>query len=202
VTELVARAFRADAVAARARLRAAFLGDAPVSREVAAWVERKLAGAGESDRKKVLVWIRDGAHQPARNSSSAEIRELIACAREAGLVPVLTGDALRAESAPAGALDLTLFWKDPVFTGADTRRAQLQFFEHLRRRHGLAGQIGVTTAGMDGPALVGLPTLYLTDAPNVRMGEWVGAVPGYSELVREGDYLEHVTRALCEWARR
>ena len=49
------------------------------------------------------------------------------------------------------------------------RRAQLQFFEHLRRAHGLVGQLGVTTAGMDGPALMGLPTMYLTDAPNVRM---------------------------------
>ena len=80
------------------------------------------------------------------------------------------------------------------------RRAQLQFFEHLRERHGLVGQLGVTTAGMDGPALMGLPTMYLTDAPNVRMREWVGAVPGYQEVVRESGYLERVSRVLSEWA--
>jgi hypothetical protein len=80
------------------------------------------------------------------------------------------------------------------------RRAQLQFFEHLKDTHGLVGQLGVTTAGMDGPALMGLPTLYLTDAPNVRMREWVGAIPGYREIVRETGYLERVTLALSEWA--
>jgi hypothetical protein len=100
---------------------------------------------------------------------------------------------------PDGAIDLILFWKDPVFRQLDTRRAQLHFFEHLKDAHGLIGQVGVTTAGMDGPALLGLPTLYLTDAPNVRMREWVGAVPGYHEVVRESGYLEHIARTLCAW---
>jgi hypothetical protein len=60
---------------------------------------------------------------------------------------------------------------------------QLQFFEHLRRVHGLVGQLGVTTTGADGPALVGLPTMYLTDAQNPRLGTWVGTVPGYQEVL-------------------
>jgi hypothetical protein len=95
---------------------------------------------------------------------------------------------------------LTLFWKDPVFQGPDMRRAQLQLFEHMRHAHGLVGQLGVTTAGMDGPALMGLPTMYLTDAPNVRLGAWVGAVPGYSEIVRSDAHLEAVSRTLRRWA--
>ena len=65
-----------------------------------------------------------------------------------------------------------------------------------------SGQLGVTTAGMDGPALMGLPTLYLTDAPNVRMRAWVGAVPGYRELVRGENYLERASDTLREWADR
>ena len=81
------------------------------------------------------------------------------------------------------------------------RRAQLQLFEQLRRAHDLAGQIGVTTAGMDGPALVGLPTAYLTEVPNVRMGQWVGAVPGYQEIVRRDGYLERVSEVFGRWAR-
>jgi hypothetical protein len=80
------------------------------------------------------------------------------------------------------------------------RRAQLQFFEHLRAAHGLVGQLGVTTAGMDGPALMGLPTLYLTAAPNPRLGTWVGTVPGYEEIVRANDYLERISQRLEEWA--
>jgi hypothetical protein len=197
-TELVGRAFRADPASAQQRLRAAFLGGAPIPSSVSDWVDRKLAG--ESAGKKVLLWVRDGVHHSARNTRVDELSELAICVQRAGLVPVLIGDAVRGGSVPAGAVDMILFWKDPIFRQADMRRAQLQFFEHLRERHGLVGQLGVTTAGMDGPALLGLPTIYLTDVSNVRMREWVGAVPQYEEVVRESGYLELITRVLSEWA--
>src|SRR5690606_19403244 len=115
------------------------------------------------------------------------------------LEPVLIGDALESGQIPAGARDMTLFWKLPIFQGADMRRAQLQLFELMKRSHGLVGQLGVTTAGMDGPALMGLPTMYLTDAPNVRLGKWVGAVPGYEEIVRDGRHLEQIDETLRNW---
>ena len=199
-TEIVARAFRAEPARAQQRLRAAFLGESPVLPSVSEWVDSRLAGVPAA--KKVLVWIRDGVHDSDRNTTFAELLDLLACVERAGLVPVLTGDALRDGSVPAGAVDLILFWKDPVFRQVDQRRAQLQFFEQLKARHGLVGQLGVTTAGMDGPALMGLPTMYLTDAPNVRMCEWVGAVPGYQEIVRESGYLDRVSGVLAAWARR
>jgi hypothetical protein len=41
--------------------------------------------------------------------------------------------------------------------------------------------------------------MYLTDAPNVRMRAWVGAVPGYREIVREPGYLERIDGVLTEW---
>ena len=53
--------------------------------------------------------------------------------------------------------------------------------------------------GMDGPALLGLPTCYLTDEANVRMGKWVGAVPGYEEVVRKPGYIEVLRSRLHEW---
>ncbi len=80
------------------------------------------------------------------------------------------------------------------------RRAQLQLFEHLKGAHGLVGQLGVTTAGMDGPALMGLPTMYLTQSPNVRLGKWVGAVPGYQEIVRDDTYLTRISQTLRRWS--
>ena len=200
-TEIVGRAFRADPAGAQRRLRAAFLGDAAVSAPVSNWIDRRLARhAALSAAKKVLVWIRDGAHHPRRNTELAELAELTERVERAGLVPVLTGDALVGGEVPKGAVDMILFWKDPIFQQADMRRAQLEFFEHLKAGHGLIGQLGVTTAGMDGPALMGLPTLYLTDTPNVRMREWVGAVPGYLEVVREPCYLERVSEILDEWS--
>jgi len=55
---------------------------------------------------------------------------------------------------------------------------------------------------MDGPALLGLPTIYLTDAPNARMGQWVGTVPGYEEFLRRDGYLDRVAQRLAAWAKR
>ena len=52
---------------------------------------------------------------------------------------------------------------------------------------------------MDGPALMGLPTLYLTREHNVRLGKWVGAVPGYQEVVREPGYFAIIRTTLHQW---
>jgi len=196
--EIVARAFRNDALSAQRKLRAAFLGSQPIPQVITDWAAHRLAHA--SAEKQVLVWIRFGKHHPTRNTTHPELIELVRRSRAAGLAPVLVGDALRDGGIPPGAVDLTLFWKDPLFQGPDMRRAQLQLFEHLKQAHGLVGQLGVTTAGMDGPALMGLATLYLTDAPNVRLGTWVGAVPGYQEVVRDDDYLDRVSHTLSRWA--
>jgi hypothetical protein len=198
--EIVARAFRADPISAQRQLREAFLGDAPVTLAIAEWIDSRL-GAASAAAKKVLVWVRHGAHHPSRNSTHAELVELVRRACIAGLQPILIGDAIRGD-VPAGAVDMTLFWKDPIFQGEDMRRAQLQFFEHLRSAHGLVGQVGVTTAGMDGPALMGLPTLYLTAESNVRLGTWVGAVPGYEEVVRSEGYLERISETFRRWGAR
>jgi hypothetical protein len=196
--EIVARAFRVDPLSAQRKLRAAFLGDAPIPPTVIEWADRGLAGV--SSGKKVLLWVRYGAHHPTRNSTVPELVELARRALAANCVPVLVGDAVHDGGVPSGAVDMTLFWKEPIFQGADMRRAQLQFFEHLTGAHGLVGQLGVTTAGMDGPALMGLATMYLTDAPNVRLGTWVGTVPGYREIVRGDGYLDRVSDQLRRWA--
>jgi hypothetical protein len=198
LTEIVAHAFRPDPLAAQRRVRVAFLGDEPIPGAIADWTDRRLAGA--SAGRKVLLWVRYGAHDSHRNTTQLELVELAARAGSVGLEPILVGDALREGPPPPGAIDLTLFWKEPLFQGADMRRAQLQLFEYLVAAHGLVGQLGVTTAGMDGPALLGLPTLYLTQAANVRMREWVGAIPGYQEIVRDDGYLARIGDALRRWA--
>lgn len=185
VTEIVGRAFRRDPLAAQRRLREAFLGGEDPSEPVRRFVDERLASVPK--RPIVLLWLRHGAHHPGRNTDHDELVALTERVRRLGATPAWIGDAARG-AIPPGVLDLIFFWKDPLFRGVDQRRAQLQFFEHLRRAHGLVGQLGVTTAGMDGPALMGLPTLYLTDAPNVRMRAWVDAVPGYREVVREAGW--------------
>ncbi len=196
--EIVAHGFRADPIAAQRTLRAAFLGGAPIPATIIDWTDRMLARTPTNE--KVLLWIREGVHHPTRNTTYPELLELCRRALAAGFVPILVGDAVLHGEVPAGAVDLTLFWKEPLFQGTDMRRAQLQLFEVLKRAHGLVGQFGVTTAGMDGPALMGLPTLYLTDAPNVRMRTWVGIIPGYREVMRSDGYLERVSNTLRQWA--
>lgn len=196
LTAIVADAFRAGPLSAQRTLRAAFLGAAPPAPSIAEWTHRKI---GALSGKKVLLWIRHGVHDSERNTAYPELVELTRCVLAAGLVPVLFGDAIQGGSAPLGAADLTLAWREPRFQGLDMRRAQLQLFEEMRCHHGLAGQLGVTTAGMDGPALLGLPTLYLTEAPNVRMRRWVGVIPGYQEVARGPDYLETIRDTLLLW---
>jgi hypothetical protein len=176
------------------------LGDEPVPRDIVDWAESILDRVPR-EQNKILVWVRDGAHDPSRNSTHSELAELCALAAKHGLLPVLFGDALQSD-APLGAVDMTLSWRLPLFQGAQMRRAQLQLFEHLVQAHGLLGQVGVTTAGMDGPALMGLPTMYITNEPNPRLGQWVGAIPGYEEVVRESAPLARIGATLSRWVER
>jgi hypothetical protein len=194
--DLIAQAFRRDPLEAQTRVRTAFLGDGQIPSQVQAWSDEVFQGAPWSP--KVLCWVRRGHHHPTRNTEHAEIVELCRVILSQGAAPVLIGDALPGE-VPEGAFDLTLFWQKPMFQGIDMRRCQLSLFEHLRSQHQLVGQVGVTTAGMDGPALLGLPTVYITEEPNVRLGRWVGAIPGYTELVRSTGYREAFGAELTRW---
>jgi len=196
LTHIIAKAFRADAPGAQSTLRTAFLGDESPAASLRSWIDAKLGG---TPGEKVLLWVRTGDHDAQRNTCFNELRQLSELVVNAGLIPIFFGDAVPADLVPPGAVNLTLCWKEPLFQGPDMRRAQLHLFEELRCRHGLVGQIGVTTAGMDGPALMGLATLYLTQERNVRLGKWVGAVPGYQEVVREPGYFEIIRTTLQLW---
>jgi hypothetical protein len=195
---IIAHAFRQDRASAQALLRGAFLGNEPVSGGIVHYADQRLAVA--PTRKKILVWVRQGIHHPTRNTKASELVELCRSATESGLTPLLVGDAFVGGETPPAAVDLTLFWKEAIFQGRDMRRAQLQLFEVLKDKHGLVGQLGVTSAGMDGPALMGLPTLYVTEQPNVRLGLWVGAVPGYEEVVRSDGYFDQISNTLQTWS--
>lgn len=202
-TGLVARAFASDPASAQRRLRRAWLGDEPIAAEVRAFVEARAGVEGGRARPSVALWVRRGTHQPERNTAPGELTLLVRAAIDAGLRPLLLGEAPPSESATEGAIDLTLHRVEPVFAQDDARRAQLQLFELLRSEHGLIAQLGVTSAGMDGPALLGLATAYVTAQANPRMRQWVGAVPGYEEVLRPEDEaaFERSARAVfARWA--
>jgi len=194
---IVAAAFAADETGAQARLRASFLGQMPIFPEILSYAEPRLSAL--AGRQAILLWVRDGSHQKARNTESQELLTLCQMAIDSGMVPILVGDALGHIDLPGGAIDMTLFWKQRVFQEGNARRAQLQLFELMKSSYGLVGQLGVTSAGMDGPALMGLRTMYITDEPNVRLGLWVGSVPGYEEIVRDEGYLQRIRERLQQW---
>jgi len=196
--DLIARGFGVDPHAAQARVRRAFLGDEPIPEAIQHFAAHAMSQVKSG--KKVLLWVRYGAHHPLRNTSHAELVDLCHAALARGLSPVLVGDGLRGVGIPEQACDLTLFWKLPLFQGVTLRRAQLQLFEVLRAEYSVVGQMGVTTAGMDGPALIGLPTAYFTDEPNVRLGKWVGTVPEYQEIVRDEAFHERIGGVLDHWS--
>jgi hypothetical protein len=200
-TELVARVFAEDPARAQRRLRAAFLGEAPIVEGVLAFLDARGAQRWAHGKKRVALWVRNGTHQPERNTDGAELRALMRLALDAGLEPIIVGEAPPAHTEIEAAIDLSLHRLEPVFRGEDGRRAQLQLFEHLQCAHGLAGQLGVTSAGMDGPALIGLRTAYVTALPNPRMRRWVGTVPGYEELLRDERLFERVSSVFAQWAR-
>jgi hypothetical protein len=199
LTHIIAGAFRADPPGAQYLLRTAFLGDESPSATLRAWIDGKVGGIPQ---QKVLLWVRTGDHHAGRNTCFHELSQLSALVVNAGLTPIFFGDKVPPELVSPRAVNLALCWKEPLFQGPDMRRAQLHLFEELRCRHGLVGQIGVTTAGMDGPALMGLPTLYLTQERNVRLGKWVGAVPGYQEVVRQPGYFDIIRTTLHQWQQR
>ncbi len=196
LTHIIAEAFHVDAAGAQAKLRAAFLGHSGPAPSLRSWVAEKI---GVNRRPKVLLWVRTGDHDAVRNTCFSELRQLADLVVEAGGTPIFFGDALPQDLVTSDAINLTLCWKEPLFQGVDMRRSQLQLFEVLRCHHGLVGQVGVTTAGMDGPALMGLPTCYLTQQANVRLGKWVGAVPGYQEVVRTSGYLDIIGTTVNLW---
>jgi hypothetical protein len=53
---------------------------------------------------------------------------------------------------------------------------------------------------MDEPALMGLPTMYLTDEVNPRLGRWVGAIPGGEEVIRSEGLLDRIGATFADWA--
>ena len=183
--------------------RAAFLGDAPIPRSRSSIGPIGRMASASLKRNKVLLWVRRGAHHPTteherpQSSSTSSRRALAARARTR---PRRRRRPSTAQRSDGRCGHHALAGRSPSSRAPRCDAAQLQLFEHLKRAHALVGQLGVTTAGMDGPALMGLETMYLTAAPNVRMCEWVGSIPGYQEVVRSEGYLERISDTLRRWA--
>jgi len=87
----------------------------------------------------------------------------------------------------AESIDMIKFWERAPFTdlkGVNSRVAQLRLFEYMRRKNFDLISIGMRSGAMEGPALLGIPTIYIEEEGNEqheRMEKWVGKVPGWSQ---------------------
>jgi hypothetical protein len=150
----------------------------------------------QSPGEKILLWNRLRAqYEVGRNTKIELLDKLAMLACESELIPIVIGSPLQ-ESRPW--CNLTGLWEVP---GLEGYREQLALIRHLLEEYGLLGSIGNKSGAMDGPALLGLPTLYLEGPKSnkkARMEKWLnGVVPGYKREWRDESGMladEHPTR--------
>lgn len=166
----------------------------PVGAEtLAEWVRRMFPEG--SSASYALLWFRrsgarGGAHRELDTSVSAT-SDLITALRASTFIKnlriVIIGDSGHGLSAPEIDVDLTEYWKDQrsPFYNAPTRHNQLALFGYLKKSGFNVLSIGMRSGGMEGPALLGIRTIYMQEVLNFqegRMEHWEGKVPGYQRV--------------------
>jgi hypothetical protein len=151
--------------------------------------------------RKILFWNRfRGGYEPRRNTKIELLDQLATLLLKRELAPIVVSSPLQVSR---DWHDLTDLWTIPGLTGY---RAQMGFILHLQREHAVMGSIGNKSGAMDGPALLGMPTLYFEDPKSdktARMEKWLnGVVPGYerqylNELGTQAD-----EKAISDWLKR
>ncbi len=191
-TTVVGDRYQARPGDSQAAVRNAFTGAAkgPSDEKLAEFVTRKGFVTG---KKYALLWIRfsakeksGGAH-PELDTSVQGVRQIKEMLKHTGRTPVLVGDRPGKDITP-GTIDMIKFWDEEPFKefkGLDTRIAQLRMFEYMRKSGIDLLSVGMRSGAMEGPALLGIPTIYVEEIGNEqheRMEKWKGKVPGWSQL--------------------
>jgi hypothetical protein len=174
-TTIVAEAFKKSAADSQKLLRDSWLPTSLDRSGIQAFCDKRLASI---DGMKVLLWNRDRDYEPERNTSPMLLEQLSQLAHDCRMVPLIVGSC--PTRIPPNSYDLTGHWRQP---GIKTYREQLAFFDELREKYSALGSIGNRSGAMDGPALLGLRTLYLEDGKlkgkKQRMEQWICAIPNY-----------------------
>lgn len=191
-TTVVGNSYKSKTEASQAAVRNAFTGDkkGPTDEQLKEFVASKGFQVG---KKYALLWIRlsakeksGGAHAEL-DTSIEGVRQLKKMLKLTGRTPVLVGDRPR-KDITADTINMIKFWEEEpfkTFRGLDTRIAQLRMFEYMRGAGIDLLSIGMRSGAMEGPALLGIPTMYIEETGNKqagRMEKWKGKVPGWSQL--------------------
>jgi hypothetical protein len=205
-TRIVAESYTRDAKGSRAALEHEWLPEGAKEGtatglsgdvSIAEWVRRKGLVRGQ---RYGFIWFRKsgakgGAHKELDSSIPATEQIVAACKRgDAADRFVLMGDKEPELLRIPGIIDLTEFWneKDSPFHESG-RKMQLALFAYLVHADFNIMNIGMRSGALEGPALLGVPTVFLEERYNLqegRMDQWQGAVPGFKRVE-----LEHVPSA-------
>jgi hypothetical protein len=100
-----------------------------------------------------------------------------------GRIPVLIGDDIGVRTTP----HLGQFWRNSEFTqiAGSSRIAQLRLLDLLTRKYDVIS-VGMRSGVLEGPALLGMRTVYLEEAGNQqpgRMEQWLKTMPNYIRVI-------------------
>ncbi|WP_157231999.1 hypothetical protein [Hyalangium minutum] len=153
-----------------------------------------------SESPRIFLWVRINKRKPKAtahlelDTSVEGLRQITRriveenAVRKAAGIPewiiALTGDsidlnALKNKVLKDHCVNMMEFWNAPGWNKAWGRCGQLTAFAYLYGRNAKMVNLGMRSGGLEGPALIGIPTIYMEETDNPqqdRMKKWVGPV--------------------------
>ncbi|RKH10944.1 hypothetical protein D7V97_12475 [Corallococcus sp. CA053C] len=210
---IVSNAFKVNATLATQMLQTHWIGTPQKSLDEAfsKLVEQLASQLNESHRplaggKLALLWVRfsgkkDKSHpaHPELDTSISGLSQIARMLKERGIPYAFIGDKFYSRSSGARkhesfmwppfstGLNLIEFWKHKALASDDDgqgRIAQLRFIDFLARTYRTVS-IGMRSGVLEGPAYLGVPTIFIEDEGNPQAERWekmLGVVPGFERL--------------------
>ncbi|PZF98029.1 hypothetical protein [Micromonospora endophytica] len=137
--------------------------------------------------KYVLLWAKKGAKTAAKAHHFVPLdtwQELARRCRGVGYTPVAAGDDIGLDTTP----NLAQFWSRDEWKSVfpSSRIAQLALYGELARQCPELKSVGMISGALEGPALLGIPTMYLEERTSERFDRfhtWSnGRLPGFEHF--------------------
>lgn len=188
-TEVLAPRFREDAAGTALEIRESFLAELPddVSR-IHEWLDTVFGIQSPEARRRprAVIRIRQTAGESAtRNSTRDLLKQIRTVLNEVGINEfILVGDPPMGQEkglAPSRIYDLTNFHQSDTFLdvfAGQSFKGQLYVLDLLYRRYNARITLGMMSGALDGPALMGVPTIFFQDeSGGTRMKTLAEALP-------------------------
>jgi hypothetical protein len=153
---------------------------------------------------RCLIVSRHNDTKPFQNTNNLALKQMNDALWEAGIVPVHIGSRIPnfAYRDPSDAENQTNVFvehfRSEIFAAEDSYQRDLYLYYLLWTRYEVIGQIGPKSGANDGPAMMGLPTLYFEhfrDPRHDRLAKLVGAFKPLYRFLWTQDFLAHAAGA-------